>query len=251
MNSNSSRDLNLPDQATLMANLVELARGVDAVDRYLDANDTGYFSHPDGRRDPLEGLAFSPPQAALIAYLAQRCPTPLSIETGFGMGSSTAVILGSRRSVGHSFQHLAFDPFGLPDRRGAVVQSYLEAEFDEFCRCHERSEVGLGKLLSTQGCNSVGLALIDGGHHFETVISDFRLADLLCCDGGFIIFDDAWFPAIETAISYIRANRPDYALAHLAAPSTTVLQKRGPDQRHWGEFSPFPVPQRSNWRSVV
>lgn len=243
--------MQLPDPVTLIEALAELARGADAVARYLSAIDTGYFSDPDGRRDPLDGLALSPPQAALIAYLAQRCPTPLSIETGFGMGLSTAVILGARRSAGHSFQHLAFDPFGLPDRRGEVVQSYLEVEFDEFRRRRERSEVRLGKLLSTHGSNSVGLTLIDGGHHFETIIADFRLADFLCCDGGFIVFDDAWFPAIETAISYIRCNRPDYALTHLAAPSMTVLQRRAPDQRDWSSFSPFPVPQRSNWSSAV
>ena len=167
------------------------------------------------------------------------------------MGLSTAVTLGARRSVGLPFQHLAFDPFGLPDRRGEVVQSYLEAEFNEFRLYRERSEVGLGKLLSAEGSNSVGMTFIDGGHHFETVISDFRLADLLCCDGGFIVFDDAWFPAIETAISYIRCNRPDYVVAHLAAPSTTVLKERGLDRRGWGSFLPFPVPQRSNWSSEI
>lgn len=146
---NSCPPLELPDQGTLIAGLAKLARNIDAIGRYLAAFNTGYFEHPDGRRDPLRDVALSPPQAALIAYLAQRCPTPLSIETGFGMGSSTTVILGVRQSAGHAFEHLAFDPFGLPDQRGAVVQSYLEAEFgDKFRRYNERSEIGLAKLLS-------------------------------------------------------------------------------------------------------
>jgi predicted O-methyltransferase YrrM len=234
----------LPDEATLVANLVRLSQSNDAVARYLAAIESGYFEHPDGRKENLD-VVLLPPQAALLAHLAQRCPAQLSVETGFGMGSSTIAILAARRLTGAAFEHLTFEP---NPRRGAIVQSYLETEFgDCFRRCQERSEVGLGKLLSDKGPNSIGLAFIDGGHHFETVMSDFRLADMLCCEGGYIVFDDAWLPAIETTINYVRCNRPDYAVARSPVANTTVLRKCAPDRREWSAFVPFPVARRKNW----
>lgn len=241
-----SRDsvLTFPDEKTLLAELVALSRNVDSIRRYLAAFDAGHFVHPDGTSAPLD-VTLSPPQAALLAHLAQCTSAPLSIEAGFGMGTSASVILGTRHLSGKPFEHLVFDPF---PQRGALVQSYLETEFGgRFRRCHERSEAGLGKLLGERGPKCVGLAFIDGGHQFETVMTDFRLADLLCCEDGYIVFDDALLPAIETVINYVRCNRPDYALAHLAAPNTTVLQKRAPDRREWSSFVPFPVAQRENW----
>ena len=178
----SNVGVELPDTATLITELHELARNIDSIDRYLAAINSGYFTHRDGRQDPLAGVALSPPQAAVLAYLARRCPKPLSIETGFGMGTSTAIILGARRLISEDFKHLAFDPYGLPDQRGSIVQDYLEREYgDKFIHYRERSEIGLAELLSKRGPSSVGLAMIDGGHHFDTVFCDFRLADLLCC----------------------------------------------------------------------
>ncbi len=160
------------------------------------------------------------------------------------------VIAGTRRSLGAPFEHLAFDAFGLKAQngRGAIVASYLAAEFAaSFRLVKERSEIGLAKLLSERGKASVGLAFIDGGHLFETVMADFTLADLLCCIGGHIVFHDACFPAIETVINYVRCNRPDYAVTHLPVPNLSVLQKIHPDRRPWHAFTPFPVPDRHDW----
>ena len=239
--------LGLPDKEALVAELVVLAQTSDAIRRYLAAFDSGYFTDPDGRTEALD-VALPPTEVALLAWLARRCPARLSVETGFGMGSSTTAILGARHTAGQDFEHLAFDPFR---KRGAVVQSYLETEFgDRFHRSRDRSEVGLGKLLSERGAQSVGLAFIDGGHHFETVMADFRLADLLCCSGGYIVFDDAALPAIKTVVNYVRCNRPDYALAQLVVPNTTVLKKCAPDRRDWRAFKPFPVEQRENWSTT-
>jgi len=236
--------LALPDQKALIADFVALSQCSDAVRRYLAAFDSGYFTDPDGRTESLD-VVLPPAEAALLAWLARRSPTRLSVETGFGMGSSAAAIVGSRHAASHDFEHMAFDPFR---KRGTTVQSYLETSFGgRFHRSWDRSEVGLGKLLCERGAQSVGLAFIDGGHHFETVMTDFRLADLLCCNDGFIVFDDAALPAIETVINYVRCNRPDYAIAHLAVPNTTVLKKIAPDNRDWRAFKPFPVEQREDW----
>ena len=240
--------LTLPDPATLMAEFGKRALQTKSLARYLDAFARGTFVYPDGRFDPLKGVGITPSQAALVSHLALGCPSQLSFETGFGMGTSATVILGTRHSLGRPFEHFAFDPSVLPEQRGLVTALYLSNEFeDHFRMVRERSEIGAAKLLDERGRRAAGLIFIDGSHHMETVMTDFRLADLLCCYGGFIVFDDAAYPAIETVINYIRCNRADYAVAHLPVPNMSLLQKRGPDLREWYTFTPFPVPDRLDW----
>lgn len=232
----------------MIANLRALAQREEAIALCLSALETGTFQHPDGRTDELGVVRLALGQAGLLAHLAAECPKPLSIEVGFGMGSSAAVILGTRRLQQRAFIHLIYDPFGLGNGRGEVVQSYLQARFPKgFQRVKKRSEVGLGLLVDQRGPASAGLIFIDGGHRFENVMADFVLADQLCCVGGYIVLDDALFPAIETTVNYIRNNRPDYAVAHLAVPNCTVLKRISYDQRDWDSFKPFEVAQREDW----
>jgi len=246
-------EIALPSLDALLAELTALAPQSEAIARYLDAVRADAFTHPDGRRDPLDGMGLTEPAAALLSHLARHSPTPLSVEIGFGMGMSTSVILGTRRACGRRIQHYAFDPFGLPQNRGAVVEDYLKQQFKgRFLRVRERSEIGLGTLLKQHGRHIAGLIFIDGDHRFEHIIADFVLADLLCCPGGFIVFDDSWFPAIETAVNYIAANRPDYAVHHLPVNNLSFIQKIDTrDRRTWSAFKPFPVPQREDWTSVL
>jgi hypothetical protein len=248
-------ELRLPSAKELVGFVQGLARKEEAISLCLAALRTGIFRHPDGRIDELRSERISREQAALLAHLATECPKPLSVEIGFGMGSSAAIILGARRLAGRPFAHLIFDPFGLPEGRGMVVQSYLETHFPKaFRRVMKRSEYGLAELLDKNGPGVAGLVFIDGGHLFENVMTDFVLADQLCCLGGYIVLDDAWFPAIESVVNYVKANRPDYSVAHLPIPNCSVIKKIGPDERTWDSFKPFEVPQRENWtppKSVV
>ena len=244
--------LQLPSEEDLIAALAPLAEKEEAIALCLRALETGTFEHPDGRVDELGVVRLALGQAGLLAYLASECPKPLSIEIGFGMGSSAAIILGVRRLVGKSFAHLIYDPYGLNEGRGQVVQDYLKARFRKaFRRVTKRSEIGLGLLLDANGPQSAGLIFIDGGHRFESVMTDFVLADLLCCVGGYVVLDDAYYPAIETVVNYVRANRPDYRVAHLAVPNCTVLRKVAQDARDWDSFKPFEVPQREDWTSAL
>lgn len=245
-------ELRFPPSDQLVANLQALAQREEAIARSIAALDSGLFHHPDGRVDRLGNVRVTLEQAGLLAHLAERCPTPLSIEVGFGMGSTAAIILGTRRLLRKAFAHLIFDPYGLPDGSGKVVQSYLQTRFPKtFRRIEKPSEIGLAALIDQNGPGIAGFIFIDGGHHFENVMTDFVLADRLCCEGGFVVLDDAWFPAIETVVNYVKSNRPDYAVAHLAVPNCTVLRKRGPDARSWDAFTPFEVPPRENWTRSV
>jgi hypothetical protein len=240
--------LHFPPEEELIANLKALAAKEEAIALCLAALETGEFRHPDGRIDELGVVRLALGQAGLLAHLAQLCRKPLSIEVGFGMGSSAAVILGARRLQRKPFVHLIFDPFGLSEGRGNVVQSYLKEHFPKgFQRVMKKSEIGLASLLEKQGPSSAGLIFIDGGHRFENVMTDFVLSDQLCCIDGYVVLDDAWFPAIESVVNYVKANRPDYAVAHLAVPNCTVLKKIARDKRDWDSFKPFEVPQRDDW----
>ncbi len=244
----SSRPLELPAIEDLVAELHRAASTQEPIARYLQAAKSGTFVHPDGRRDALGLVVIQPEASALLAHLCRICAHELTVEIGFGMGSSATVILATRRAAARPFRHVIVDPWGLDQGRGAVVQSYLAQEFGhKFERLHERSEIGLGSLLKQAGAGTAGLIFIDGGHHFETVMTDFALADLLCAMDGYIVFDDANAPAIETVVNYIEANRPDYRIAWLPVSNTAVIQKARPDDRQWDSFHPFAVPDRHDW----
>ncbi|MGZ8399718.1 MAG: class I SAM-dependent methyltransferase [Methyloceanibacter sp.] len=165
-------------------------------------------------------------RVALLSHLCMGCPTPLSLEVGFGMGSSATAILGTLALRGRRFEHLIFDPKGLSGGKGLVVADYLEREFRKrFQWLRQPSEIGLAKVLADRGDRCAGLIFIDGAHKFENVMTDFTLADRLCCEGGHIVFDDALYPAVETVLNYITANRPDYAL-HTCPWRTVPLCRR-------------------------
>lgn len=243
-----SVELRLPSEQKLIAELQALAKQEQAIALAIDALQTGHFKHPDGRVDHLSNVRVSLGQAGLLAYLAKECPTFLSVEVGFGMGSTASILLGTRRLQGKPFVHIIFDPFGLPDGSGKIVQSYLEKHFPKtFRRVMKSSETGMAAMIENRGPECAGLVFIDGGHRFENVMTDFVLADQLLALGGYIVLDDSFFPAIETVVNYVKANRPDYAVAHLPVPNCSVLRKVRRDQRTWDAFKPFEVPQRENW----
>lgn len=242
------KKVELPPVQDMVGELMDLVPREEAIRLCLEGQETGIFRHPDGRVDRLKNVRINRDQCGLLSYLARRCPTPQSIEVGFGMGSSAAIILGTRQAQGEPFTHLIFDPYGLPGGEGKVVQSYLENHFpDSFHRLVERSELGLGRLIAEGQEESTGFIFIDGAHQFENVMTDFVMADKLCCVGGYIAFDDAYYPAIETVLRYIARNRPDYAINHLPVHNCSVIQKIAKDERPWSWFKPFEVPKRHDW----
>jgi predicted O-methyltransferase YrrM len=224
----------------------------DAARRALRAVSDGVFQDPDGNQDPHQGVGLAPVQLALLAYLARNCTTGLTIDIGFGMGSSATIIMAARAAQGGTFEHIAFDPYGLPDGRGRIVQRYLETTFpSNFKRIALQSELGLARLITERGRDCCGLILIDGDHRFDQVITDFFLADKLCPVGGYIVFDDALYPAIETAVNFVATNRPDYEVSHLPVWNTSIARRVRREQPSWDMFKPFAVPQRTGWTAAA
>jgi hypothetical protein len=245
----SEVDIPFPSLEQLSEELRSLVGRSESAERCLSASVEGVFVHPDGSRDPLGNCRVAPVALALIAHLSRSNPTDISIDVGFGMGSSATMAMAARQDLGDTFTHYAFDPWGLSDDgKGEVVERYVIAEFgDSYRRVRKPSEIGLGQLLDERGAQCAGFIFIDGNHTFEQVITDFMLADGLCAVGGHILFDDAEFPAIEAAVEYIRANRDDYAVWHLPVANTSVIRKLSSEKPPWYRFRPFAVPQRVDW----
>lgn len=247
------REVVLPSEESMRDDLLSLGRSVDAVARYLAATASNFFVHPDGRREALEDIVIPPAQAAVLAHLCTRCSTRLSIEIGFGMGSSACVILGARRHLGKLFDHVVIDPYGLSGAtRGVIVEAYLKQAFEgRYHRIWRPSVIGMGQIVEKYGREISDFIHIDGDHHFEYVVADFLMADMLCRVGGYITFDDCMKPALESALNYIAANRPDYSIVRLPAADLAVLQKLDADRRPWYAFQPFPVAQRRDWTTAA
>lgn len=245
-------DFVLPSPGEMATELEELVAECDAARRCVEAVVKGCFSHPDGRSESLFDIRLPLAQLALLTHLGKKCPARLSIDIGFGMGTSATIIMAARRSMGARFEHLAFDPWGLPEGRGTLVQEYLDTEFAaQFRRCWKVSELGMPQLIDERGPGTAGLVFIDGFHTFEQVMVDFVMSDLLVAVGGYIVFDDAYFPAIEAVVEYIRRNRPDYAVSHLPVVNTSIAQKISATRPDWDAFRPFPVPARQGWTPSV
>ena len=185
-------------------------------------------------------------QLALLAWLAGDCKSYLSIESGFGLGSTASVILSARHAAGRPFKHTVLDPFGLSGRGAEQVEKRLKESFGEaFERIRKRSQFGMASLAEESA--KTDLIFVDGDHSFDGIMADFYVADKLVSNGGFITLDDAAFPAIESVIRFVMSNRVDYEVAHLEIHNMSVLRKVRKDQREWSHFEPFIVPQRSGW----
>ena len=220
----------------------------DAARRCLDAVTHGVFVDPAGDRDELGEIRLCPEQIALVAHLATRADSSILIDVGFGMGSSVTMALAARKAADLQTMHFALDPYGLSSGAGAIVERYLQREFQRsYLRIRKRSAIALGLLYETLGPASVGMVFIDGNHRFDNVLTDFFLADMLCRSGAFILLDDADYPAIETVVSFIAANRPDYEVWTGVAPNTALLRKTATPAPAWDFFRPYAVAQRTDW----
>jgi len=240
----------VPPEQELLKHLRQLAKSHVAAECAVSAIQGGEFTTPSAQTESLGEVRNPVPQVALLAWLATHCKTKLSVEVGFGMGMTAAVILAARSRAKREFDHRIFDPYGLPDNRGALAQAFLSAQFgSSFQRIKKRSQLGMAEL-SADGSTKTELIMIDGDHRVDAVFADFYAADQLLAVGGMMVLDDAWFPAVETIVQFVRHNREDYEVSHLELANTAVLRKISNDPRNWDHFRPFPVPQRADWTPI-
>ncbi|MGI9472624.1 MAG: class I SAM-dependent methyltransferase [Rubripirellula sp.] len=248
MPSQGLADWGIPATKELLEQMNDLADRQPALLFTLNALESGTFRDRHGRSDPLGSIRNPVEQIALLAWLARHCITELSIEIGFGMGMTANTILSGRIDAERPFRHFIYDPYGLPDQRGELVQVFLrETHGDAFQRIFSRSQFGIAELANAPDPPPCGLVYVDGDHQFEGVLADFFAADKLMPIGGFMVFDDASFPPVETVIHYVRNNRDDYEVSNLEIPNTAVLRRIDVDRREWDHFRPFEVVGRGDW----
>lgn len=246
--SHSITDWGIPAPMDLVAELEMLADQQPLVRRAIDSLQTREIRDDHFPTEFHGGVVHPVEQVALLARLAAVCGSNLSLEVGFGMGTTATVITAARASTGRPFRHIVFDPYGLSDGRGQIARSGLAQTYgDSFELIREPSQFGMGKLVLSDDKPGCDLIFIDGSHLVDAVFSDFYAADQLLNPRGFMVFDDARSPAVETVIQFIMHNRADYLVSHLEIENTAVAMRIDQDVRSWEHFRPFPVPDRLDW----
>jgi len=187
-------------------------------------------------------------QLGLLFNLIQMESPSLTIETGFGAGSSALAFLASNHNLRKYSTHISIDPYGMSQANYHIVLSYIFKHFyNRFLFYRERSEIVLPQLCKEKVLQSPIIAYIDGSHLFENKLIDFFYLDKLAPPHSIIIFDDALFPSIETVINFVKANKENYVLYEDVIKSWAILYKTSEEKRQWNDFHPFIVPERSNW----
>jgi hypothetical protein len=116
-----------------------------------------------------------------------------------------AAALGGRPRA----QHIIVDPFQSTDWHGIGVANLDRAGVDLYELREEPSELVLPQLL--RDGVEFDLVFIDGLHTFDQTFLDLYYANRLIKRGGYIIIDDATWPAVSKAISHF-AGYPCYRL---------------------------------------
>lgn len=178
----------------------------------------------------------SPAEGHMIFRLMEGHGLHKILEIGCAFGFSTMWILAALKHMGGG-RLVTIDPTAGSHWQGVGLRCAVTlAMEDRFTWIDKVSAVALAQLYD-QG-EKFDFVMIDGGHRFDDVMVDFYLADLVCRQGGVIVFDDLWMPSIRKVASFIRANR-DYEVIEQPVSNAWVLQKRGPDKRKWDHFVDF------------
>ena len=214
--------------------------------RLDDALGRRRFEDENGNSELLDKANVTQAQVALIHFLATSLKSPVTVETGFGLGVSALAFLASGAEYDHR-RHLSIDPYGLQGR-GEVIRNYIDQlPGKRFALIKEASQYALPRLVSQGELGDCHLSLIDGSHLFEIVMSDFTHLDAATPAGGCIIVDDAAFPAIETVVNFVRTNKRNYRVFSPCDNTAVLVKLTVPDGRKWYHFRPFEVSNRANW----
>lgn len=136
-----------------------------------------------------------------LLILSQLPPESRFLEIGVYKGSILALSQIIARELGKKIECFGVTPMtNAGDKYSSYpAENYLEEIMRTFDLCGASKEhLALIKGLSTDPltCLQVGLygqydvIYIDGGHDYQTVMHDLRLADLALKDDGFLIMDD-------------------------------------------------------------
>lgn len=202
-----------------------------------------YASEPqlgeDGQMHALEGNTGLSPSAGIWVYELCRRVRPLAtLEIGLAYGFSTVYFLAALAENGKA-RHTAIDPYQrhAPGWRGIGLEHGKRFGGDKFRFIEERSSAALIHLAEQSELFEI--ILVDGRHLFDLALVDFTLSAELCSMGGYIVLDDVWLPSIQRVVSFIRANRKDFAEFETPIANIAAFRRTGTDDRKFRHFVEF------------
>jgi predicted O-methyltransferase YrrM len=194
----------------------------------------------DGQMHPFYRETGIPAEQGRWMYdLCRSTKASRTLEVGFAYGFSTLFFLAAVTKNGGG-AHVAVDPFELSHWHGiglaAVREVGMESGFRHLSELSDRAATDLAREEAT-----FDVIFIDGNHRFDDAIVDFSLYSPRCKRGGHIVLDDMWMPSLQSAASFVRTNRSDFAEVATPLPRLAVFQKVGEDERRWDHFEGFSV----------
>jgi predicted O-methyltransferase YrrM len=164
---------------------------------------------PDGSE--VDANSFIPrDECELIYETIAACGATRAVEVGMAFGVSTLCIADALHR-------------NRPDAKLVSIDSHQSI----VTLIEERSQLVLPRLVSNGERFDFGF--IDGWHTFDHTLIDFFFIDLMLEDGGYIVFDDVGYPAVNAVVRFILANR-NYelvkALLYETMPPKNLLLRR-------------------------
>jgi predicted O-methyltransferase YrrM len=194
----------------------------------------------DGQRHAVNPLTRILPSQGMWFYdLCCSLKSRATLEIGFAYGFSALFFLAGAAKNGAG-RHTAIDPFEVSHWHGIGLANIGAADAESSFRLiSDRSDHAATDLARQN--SSFDIIFIDGNHRFDDALVDFYLYAPLCKVEGLIIFDDMWMNSIQTVVSFVRANRPDFVEVATHQPNVSAFRRVGEDLRLWDYFQPFRV----------
>jgi predicted O-methyltransferase YrrM len=181
-------------------------------------------------------------RALLRAAIARKVERTL--EVGFSFGMSTCHLLTAHEVTG-GVEHVAIDPFQMSkyyQGTGLINVTHCGL-LSRLNWVKELSNIALPRMYANG--DKFDLCFVDGSHIFTDIIVDAYFCMSMLPEGGTLVLDDCWLPAVRTVRNILVSNcgfteEPDPSAQNLA-----ILRKSGPGRLDWTDFerqwTPFQV----------
>jgi predicted O-methyltransferase YrrM len=198
----------------------------------------------DGQEHEIDPSVKLPPSEGWWLYALCREIKPkeiLEIGTCYGFSSLFFLAAITKNGLGRV---TSIDPYEEAMWHGIALASVqASGAASQFQHLAERSDRASTDLARQKA--SFQVIFIDGSHRFDEALTDFYLFAPLCAEDGYVIFDDLWMPSIQSVISFVRGNRPDFREQSTGESNIAVFKRMGQDLRSWDHFQNFAVASES------
>lgn len=185
--------------------------------------DRGWVESADGTRYPLHSST-SGEQCRYLQEQMRSVSAVRTLEVGLAYGLSTLAICEQLRENSGA-QHIVIDPWQKTECwHGVGLENLSRAGLLPLVQFHEvAAEVCLPQLL-TEGVK-IDFAYIDAGKRLDdTLIYSWYVMRMLRV-GGRVVFDDAQFPGVRTALRYL-VQDSRYRAAGCLVPDGLSMSRR-------------------------